>query len=70
MSIQHRYLLSICMYMVRSCIGHGTIAGILSIFARCIYEKDICLLCSVCMHVQGIYMTGHYVVVNTECVCR
>lgn len=35
-----------------------------------IYEKDICLLGSVCMHVPGIHTTGHYEVVNTECVCR
>lgn len=55
MSRQHRYLLSICMYMVYSCVGHGVIAGIFYIFARCIYEKDLRLLLCACMCKVYIY---------------
>lgn len=57
--------------------------NIICVFARCVYKGDICLLGSVCMRVQGIYITDHYVVVEHRmivcansievyvcCVCR
>lgn len=38
-------------------------------FCKMCFKEDTCLLGSVGMHVQGTYITGHYVVVNTGCLC-
>lgn len=55
------------------CIGYVChFRHIIYLFARCVYKEYICLLSSMFMHVQGIYiyLTGHYVVVNKIFVCK